>query len=269
MTRAELLQTFDVTENLPEYEIVPIHYSHVNKRAIDGQVSIHLKPFGKEISLWLEPAEGVLFSDETPVYTLSYSSKGREYIKHKDIRSYSSYLYTNLKTFTTLAVSRRSNYGKRMVGMIGSENLVIRSLPERFYTSLRYGRASNEIPKSEQNDHHYHIVYRSAINNTLERFKSSIRTKRAIQDTIYPEILVIVDSSLYNVFGGHMVVMILYLMAFWNGVDMMFRPLESPKFRLNIAAVILVESVHAPPASGNITEIAELTRMWRELRIHL
>lgn len=72
-------------------------------------------------------------------------------------------------------------------------------------------------------------------------FKSSMRMKRAIQNTVYPEILVIVDSSLYNVFGRKMIDMILYLMAFWNGVDMMFRPLESPKFRLNIAAIILVE----------------------------
>lgn len=55
--------------------------------------------------------------------------------------------------------------------MIGSENLMIRPMPERFYTSLKYSRLINEIPESKQNDHHYHIVYRSAINNTLGRMK--------------------------------------------------------------------------------------------------
>ncbi|KAK0181975.1 hypothetical protein PV327_000151 [Microctonus hyperodae] len=242
MTRAELLQTFDVTENLPEYEIVPIYYSHVNKRAINGRVSLRLKSFGKEISLWLKPTEGVLFSDETSVFTFARTPKGPQYTKHENMtRSLHAFLYTDFRTYTTLAVSRRSKYGKRMVGMIRSENLIIRPVPNRFYTSMRYGRSINEIPESERNDYHYHIVYKSAINNKLEQFKSSTRMKRGIQDTVYPEILVIVDESLYNIFERNILSAVMYLMAFWNGVDMMYRSLENPKFRLNIPAIILVE----------------------------
>lgn len=68
---------------------------------------------------------------------------------------------------------------------------------------------------------------------------SSTKTKRSVPDTLYPEILVIIDHSLYKLFQKNIYKMVSYLLAFWNGVDMKYRSLMNPKYRLNIAGIIL------------------------------
>lgn len=73
--------------------------------------------------------------------------------------------------------------------------------------------------------------------------KIKSRSKRSYPNTIYPEILVIVDYSLNRKFGGNMKEIILYLLSYWNGVDMRFRSIQNPKIRLNIAGLIFAQVI--------------------------
>lgn len=62
------------------------------------------------------------------------------------------------------------------------------------------------------------------------------------QDTIIqPEILVIVDFDLYSRFGQDWKLIFPYIITFWNAVDLKFRTLHSPSYRLNIAGIIIAE----------------------------
>ncbi|XP_057327760.1 A disintegrin and metalloproteinase with thrombospondin motifs like [Microplitis mediator] len=71
------------------------------------------------------------------------------------------------------------------------------------------------------------------------------KTDRAFPPIIYPEILVIVDYSLYKKLDGNLWKIVPYLLAFWNGVDMRFRSLNNPRVRLNIAKILIAEDRRA------------------------
>ncbi|XP_057327765.1 A disintegrin and metalloproteinase with thrombospondin motifs like isoform X2 [Microplitis mediator] len=74
---------------------------------------------------------------------------------------------------------------------------------------------------------------------------TTVKTDRAFPPIIYPEILVIVDYSLYKKLDGNLWKIVPYLLAFWNGVDMRFRSLNYPRVRLNIAKILIAEDQRA------------------------
>ncbi|XP_008547413.1 A disintegrin and metalloproteinase with thrombospondin motifs 5 [Microplitis demolitor] len=87
-------------------------------------------------------------------------------------------------------------------------------------------------------------------NSNYEKIKSMVpsvlrKTDRAFPPIIYPQILVIVDYSLYKKLDKSLWKMIPYLLAFWNGVDMRFRSLNRPRVRLNIAKILIAENRRA------------------------
>ncbi|KAK0092360.1 hypothetical protein PV326_001614, partial [Microctonus aethiopoides] len=59
---------------------------------------------------------------------------------------------------------------------------------------------------------------------------------------IQPEILVIVDFDLYSRFGRDWRLIFPYIITFWNAVDLKFRTLHSPSYRLNIAGIVIAET---------------------------
>ena len=69
------------------------------------------------------------------------------------------------------------------------------------------------------------------------------KSSRAIDRTIYPEILVIVDYDGYRLHGGDNVQVKRYFVSFWNGVDLRYRLLKGPKIRISIAGISFDRSV--------------------------
>ncbi|KAK0162785.1 hypothetical protein PV327_006531 [Microctonus hyperodae] len=63
--------------------------------------------------------------------------------------------------------------------------------------------------------------------------------------SIQPEILVIVDFDLYSRFGKDWRLIFPYVITFWNAVDLKFRTLHSPSYRLSIAGIIIAETSDA------------------------
>lgn len=60
-----------------------------------------------------------------------------------------------------------------------------------------------------------------------------------IPDIIYPEILIIVDYHLYKNYNRKTIIS--YLLAFWDKVDLIFRSLKNPKFKLSIAGIVIAQ----------------------------
>lgn len=79
------------------------------------------------------------------------------------------------------------------------------------------------------------LIVERAANETL--FGS--RSKRAVPQIIYPEILVIVDYDGYRLHGGDNVQVKRYFVSFWNGVDLRYRLLKGPRIRISIAGIII------------------------------
>lgn len=70
---------------MPPYEVVPVLHSMNNKNVINPEV--YLKAFNDNMSLYLWPAEGLLFGKHTPVYTVESdqsSPQGLRYTKYSE-----------------------------------------------------------------------------------------------------------------------------------------------------------------------------------------
>ncbi|XP_044019288.1 venom metalloproteinase 3-like [Aphidius gifuensis] len=74
--------------------------------------------------------------------------------------------------------------------------------------------------------------------NEILNFNESLPLNFTIPKKIYPEILIVVDYNIYEKFEYNSTKAILYILTFWNSVDLKFRRLENPSFSLNIVGII-------------------------------
>ncbi|XP_011302463.1 venom metalloproteinase 2 [Fopius arisanus] len=249
MTPTERLQIFQ-TSDVPEYEITSIHWPRVERRSADGSTGIYLKAFGADIELWLKPTDSVLAGYDTPVYLLKSGDSAPKITKFSNVMERLDG-FEDTKKSAALVVRRREDKSREMIGTIGSEHLVIAPIPERLIGEVRRQRRSaDDIAVSEQDDHHYHIVYKrspSSINvehpePLLARADTQTESPQLpIPDTVYPELLIVVANDLYKKLGNDFWHSTAYILAFWNSVDLRYRTFQNPKFRLNIAGIVLAE----------------------------
>ncbi|KAK2725182.1 A disintegrin and metalloproteinase with thrombospondin motifs like [Artemia franciscana] len=77
--------------------------------------------------------------------------------------------------------------------------------------------------------------------------KRSVKRKREAPGIIFPEILVIVDYDGYRLHGGDNAEIKKYFVSFWNGVDLRYKLLKSPRVRISIAGIIISRGRDATP----------------------
>ncbi|KAK0180075.1 hypothetical protein PV327_005755 [Microctonus hyperodae] len=249
MNQREREQVF-LSPNVPDYEVVPIYWPRVQKRNAQNRSFLQLKAFGEDIKLWLTPAEGFLAGRNTPVYGAMSGPNGTIISEFPNIMYEYTTLYEELFEAATLAISNNHISRREISGVIGMKNLGIRSLPKRFVKKVeKYRRSLDGIPKSDYYDHHYHIVYKIASTHLMKLPRNSMsskqRMKRFIPSVIYPEILVVIGYDLLRLLHRSIIGSVPYMLALWNNVDMLYRNLENPKYRLNIAGILVAQDPQA------------------------
>ncbi|XP_015126791.1 venom metalloproteinase 3 isoform X2 [Diachasma alloeum] len=278
MTPSERMQAFKTMgDDVVDYEITSIHWPRVEKRSADGSTGIYLRAFGSDIELWLQPTEGILVGYDTPVYLLKSGDSGPDLTEYSDVME-KLQAYEDLKKSAALVVRQRDDNSRAMIGTIASENLVITPIPERLVEEVKRQRRSvDDIPESEQDDHHYHIVYKKAPPAVDQKYsellmasvdypKLSATKTPERPDIVYPELLIVVTHDLYKKLGKDFWYATAYIVAFWNSVDLKYRYFENPKFRLNIAGIVLTEDdevldyMTANEYSENVTKGSEAVR---------
>ncbi|XP_011306184.1 zinc metalloproteinase homolog-disintegrin albolatin-like [Fopius arisanus] len=307
MTSDERQQVFGTIGNdVPDYEIVQIHWPRVEKRSADYGRRMHLQAFGKNIELWLTPADRVLFSSDTPIYTLKSGLAGPLLTKDRWLMD-EVQRYENLVKSAVIIISQK-NETPIVIGHIGSENVVIASIPQRLMAEVN---PYNNLQDSKDIDHRQYIAYHrtttesdttlslsipgnvnrghpsvaelpyeldltacksahtecinqcgilsptneESLDPVCDRCQSHARTyfhRCPIRgSTVYPRILVVVAYDFYKKFNQDSLYSLAYLLAFWNGVDLKYRSFENPKFRLNIAGIVLTEDPMALECIAN------------------
>ncbi|XP_071636945.1 A disintegrin and metalloproteinase with thrombospondin motifs like isoform X1 [Temnothorax longispinosus] len=276
MTREEMLSVFYTGhESVPPYEVVPVLHT-VHKRSVDAKPQIHLKAFGKDISLSLKPTEGLLTANSLPMWTVTRNASqpdGLRYERVKDVDVDIGDIYQDTENMASILLHRDTNGKVRVDGTIGSE-LVIRPLPERVLQevvseapALHEPELLPNVTSSEDLEStSHHIVFRKVDRpagdeysdfSLMEpdhlakkyRIKRSInsRSRREAPYVIYPEILCIVDYDGYRLHGGDNVQIKRYFVSFWNGVDLRYKLLKGPKIRISIAGIIISRGRDATP----------------------
>ncbi|XP_025157440.1 A disintegrin and metalloproteinase with thrombospondin motifs 1 isoform X2 [Harpegnathos saltator] len=276
MTREEMLSVFYTGhESVPPYEVVPVLHT-MHKRSIDAKQQIHLKAFGKDISLSLKPTEGLLTANSLPMWTVTRNTSqpdGLHYERVKDVDVDIGDIYQDTENMASILLHQDTNGKVRVDGTIGSE-LVIRPLPERVLQEVvSKAPALGEpalLPNLTESDDlrrtSHHIVFRKVDrpagdeysdfslmepDHLAKRYRmkrsTSDRSKREAPYVIYPEILCIVDYDGYRLHGGDNVQIKRYFVSFWNGVDLRYKLLKGPKIRISIAGIIISRGRDATP----------------------
>ncbi|XP_060814898.1 A disintegrin and metalloproteinase with thrombospondin motifs like isoform X1 [Bombus pascuorum] len=276
MTREEMLSVFHTGhESVPTYEVIPVLHS-MHKRSIE-KPEIHLKAFGKDISLSLKPTEGLLSANHLPMWTVTKNASqpgGLHYEKVTNADVDIGDIYQDTTNMASILLHRDAN-GKVLVdGNIGAE-LVIRPLPDRILnevvnknSNLHGAELLPNVTRSKGNLKRtsHHVVYKKVTrpsgdeysdftlmepDHLAKRYRSkrsiAARTKREAPYVIYPEILCIVDYDGYRLHGGDNVQIKRYFVSFWNGVDLRYKLLKGPKIRISIAGIIISRGRDATP----------------------
>ncbi|XP_034945821.1 A disintegrin and metalloproteinase with thrombospondin motifs 18-like [Chelonus insularis] len=236
-----------------EYEVVPIHKSNIQKRSIDGRFHLELKAFGEHIKIWLEPNVGILATAETPIFKIDQAGR----IQELDglMNQIAGYLYYNEKEAATMFIKETPEGIYKLDGVIGGRGYSIHSIPDPsyntnqlWYQTERFKRFIENTPEHERGNYTYHIVSKlPQVPDHLKTLKAPTlnfsRSKRALApEVIYPEIMVVVDYSLFQKFKLNHYDVVKYLLPFWNSVDFKYRSLENPQYRLNIAGIMIAET---------------------------
>ncbi|XP_053976913.1 A disintegrin and metalloproteinase with thrombospondin motifs 8 isoform X2 [Hylaeus volcanicus] len=279
MTREEMISVFhtghESGNRVPTYEIVPVLHS-VHKRSTEAP-EIHLKAFGKDISLSLKPTDGLLTANRLPMWTVTKNASqpdGLHYEKVTDVDIDIGDIYQDTTNMASILVHQDAN-GKVLVdGNIGSE-LVIRPLPDRVLrevvkksTTFHGAELLPNVTKSKGKLKYtnHHVIFKKASrpggdeysdftlmepDHLAKRYRSKRsvgdRSKREAPYVIYPEILCIVDYDGYRLHGGDNVQIKRYFVSFWNGVDLRYKLLKGPKIRISIAGIIISRGRDATP----------------------
>ncbi|XP_057326942.1 A disintegrin and metalloproteinase with thrombospondin motifs like [Microplitis mediator] len=259
MTPEELNNIFSVknTAEVPTYDVVPVSITKPRNRRYTG---LHLTTtrFGENLKLWLNPIDGILVGENVPILALHYNPANPSVPIINDhtgaLKSLLPLMYKNTLHATTVAVNNHPNGRHTLTGYIG--NSYIQPVPPRLMEHARRRRSLNNTLEHESDNQIYHIIrkipeidvkfHSQAIEIPASRNITS-RTKRSFPQTVYPEVLVIVEYNYFMTIGSNLMDKLIYLMAFWNGVDMRYRSLKNPRVRLNIAGFIFALDTNVLP----------------------
>ncbi|XP_076182432.1 A disintegrin and metalloproteinase with thrombospondin motifs like [Ptiloglossa arizonensis] len=258
MTADEVMGIFQTTyDAVPKYEVVRVLCSFNVANENDSR-KMHIKAFAQEIELFLKLSNGYLASEDTPLWMVNSNQHALEGLQYTLIPNALKDIGTPMqdeKAGAAILVTLQNNMWPVFDGFLPS-NLVIRSLPERVIRDILHEEDGLFEPffneSNTTNDLFYtyhHIVYEMIPSKKYEDFNiaNPIPNRYQIPEVIYPEILVVVDYSLYLMLGKDLNLAKRYIVAFWNGVDLRYRSMTNPKIRLNIAGIIIGMDMCAIP----------------------
>lgn len=105
MTPGEVMSVFHTLPHLvPKYEVVPVLRRLKKKLGAkheDDTSEIQLKAFNESVRLYLSPTEGILASEDTPVWTVTFDPEAPEGLLYKQIPSVCSiYQFESAKPYS-------------------------------------------------------------------------------------------------------------------------------------------------------------------------
>ncbi|XP_051174427.1 venom metalloproteinase 3-like [Leptopilina boulardi] len=237
MTENEIFEVFGTTHTeVPKYEVVTIEHSF-QKRSTEKKLKTRF--FGQYFVLDLKPGQ-----NENLKYTKIWKgsannslSTGIEFTYLYDAYSVhvENKLHHDMKRSASFIVNKDKDGHPLFDGIINGK-IAIRSIPERLRSKI------NNNLQQDLNFTHSHVMYhitQSKFENVTKILSSS--TPNIQMETLYPEIMVVMDEILFRNFNNDPIKAVEYIILFWYGVDTRFTNLMNPDFRLSLAQIVLME----------------------------
>ncbi|XP_034937012.1 uncharacterized protein [Chelonus insularis] len=232
--RQEIFNTDDV-DHVPEFEIIDVEWPKVHKRSFDESIPIIVPLAQGNVNLNLKVA-APLIGPNTPVYTFR-TRNGRIYAeKNTPFKDYTLNIYEDEDQQASMVVNVDADGNKYIhSGIIESHNISIHRAP------------------NPQNTRHRTSYIVRLIDLLLFGGQPPIRNPDNVQTdspvivpaVIYPEILVIVDSTIYDKYDHNFDIFKNYILNFWTAVNQKYKPLSGPKYKLSIAGIAVAEDRNA------------------------
>lgn len=255
--------------------------------AASTRKDVSLTAFGRRYALRLHrnkdfdrrAARLKMFAAETTPHGLAYTP-----VNLKDEtapgKGWDGGAYHDKANMAALVLSTDGRGRLRMEGTLGHD-LVISPLPvnlnvsrDETYYDVR-GSADDEGFLDEDGPEPRHVVFKRPSSSSvphespisdyahlediqLRHINASSSTSRSRgrrrrrgvgggPDTVWPEVLLIVDYDTYLLHGRSHTDIKRYLVSFWNGVDLRYRLLNGPRVRISLAGMIVAKDRDATP----------------------
>ncbi|XP_015126410.1 venom metalloproteinase 2 [Diachasma alloeum] len=223
----------------------------------DAILKVRFTAFGDAVQVSLKRVNSQLAGSTTPVW-LAEGSAGRNitFIRaHANALGTALRLYQDRETGSSILLTRDNDGDTHFLGVVAGYN--IHHQPSHRLKKRSIARRS-PIDGYTASDYHYVTKYsrrkRAALNEVHSIIESRRKRETAAPDTtIYPEILVATDydlgftSTTSEEFYDHLI----YILAFFNGVDLLFQDIRSPDVRLHIAGIVVNANRAAVPYIHN------------------
>ncbi|XP_043482580.1 venom metalloproteinase 3-like [Leptopilina heterotoma] len=228
------------------FEVTSVEHSFHKENTTELKIKIKINGTDREIIL--QSSKFYLASKDTKVWLAEKRENKFDYTLQKDIIEKANVtFYHDEETKSTISHTVNKRGISEFRGIIDFDKVI---LPIDKYIHNRHSNILSEtFQKSEKDkDKNHHIIYKrfaTTFNkDKIAPSKSDVPMENltfSTPDVVYPEILVYVDKTLFHEFDNDIVKSVAYILTFWNGVDLIFRDIEKPLVRLNIAGIVLCQ----------------------------
>ncbi|KAG8195925.1 hypothetical protein JTE90_001159 [Oedothorax gibbosus] len=286
MSPEDLRKVFQVNspDEVPEYQVVRLRSISKRDTSEEDVKQIHLSAFGKNLQLNLkknadfEQRVGnmkVLMAETTGPGQLKYHEPQESAVDYGTT-------YHDEKQMAAILMRNGDNGELELEGTIGND-LVIHPLPAKMaaydeefvddevfldedeaeelkkMNSTKYRKPNNLVARRTNGKH---IIYKKKFPRVLkdnhsdylsldpELFSNRTRhrsKRQATPDTVWPEVLLVVDYESYILHGGNSRDVKRYFISFFNGVDLRYKLLHHPRVRISLAGMIVAKDRDATP----------------------
>uniref|UniRef100_A0ABD2WY24 Peptidase M12B domain-containing protein n=1 Tax=Trichogramma kaykai TaxID=54128 RepID=A0ABD2WY24_9HYME len=255
LTDDEYLKIFHTDRSeVPDHEFIRVNSSPVvqlRERLSSQNRILSFTAFGRRYDLQLQLRDNVLIGKNTPIWHADIDPENSSriiYTQLPNVLDDISGIYQDLDNMVSLLESSSNVSDDVFYDGIISSDVAISPLPQRLIGIISNISDDNAMIKD-------HVVYKIKFENLtsdahysaseIERKYDSHSIRQHPLDTFYPEVLVVIDASMYKHFGKKPHFALNYLVPFWNAVDLRYKLLNSPEVKLNIAGVILSQDEKA------------------------
>ncbi|GFT13180.1 a disintegrin and metalloproteinase with thrombospondin motifs 1 [Nephila pilipes] len=286
MSSEELQRIFQVDspDQVPEYQVVQLRSISKRDTSSEDVKQIHVPAFGKKLQLNLRKNSD--FEQRIGrMKVLMAETTGQGQLKYHEPKENPADLgttYHDEKQMAAILMRNGDNGQLEMEGTIGNE-LVIQPLPSKL-TAYEEEFVDDEVFLDEdeaeelkrmnftqprklnssysKSPNGKHIIYKKKFPRVLkdnhsdylpldaDEFRNTTlrRSKRqASPDTVWPEVLLVVDYESYILHGGNSRDVKRYFISFFNGVDLRYKLLHHPRVRISLAGMIVAKDRDATP----------------------
>ncbi|XP_063975173.1 A disintegrin and metalloproteinase with thrombospondin motifs like [Diachasmimorpha longicaudata] len=199
----------------------------------------------KTMSLNLTLTDGILIDSETPVFRAKRKNSNRkiEYTpSHEVMRRIGNFdLYQDYANKAAVVVFHKGNI---TMGWVQQQRLEELTYTQTNPDVVIHNRNKSFPFRTKQSSSRYPSTVWSIGLRPPQTGRSQSPYVRTIPDVVYPEILIQIDVDDARKDEDTAV---RQMIAYWNGVDMLFSKLENPRIKMNIAGLIIPMDNYTTP----------------------